>query len=130
MATDPIDDLMTHPTGDSAADPWQKYCTFCSQRYPNFRSFCLVCHKTLIWLSPQRPIQQTLFDVPPPPDPWWSVEWCWAMNDDEKESETSPSGWQTHRTWTRMRDKRRADNAVRRLRRSFPGKRFRVVAVD
>lgn len=114
-----------------------RFCISCDKRYKTLTIHCPRClgDNTYSTDGPAAPVQQTLFTVPPPPRPnAWAIEW--KFKKDVRLTLASigiPAGaysWNRDPAFGRsMTTERQAVNYVRRMRKSYPGKSWRVRAV-
>lgn len=111
-------------------------CARCSTERTDTATYCPACGGILVMLSPAPPSQESLFDIPPAPQPnHWRVEWRWkAETQDILASVIDPAvlpenDWIVHGTWGWPATERIARCEARRLRYRFPGKSVRIVPV-
>lgn len=128
-------------------EPVWRYCRTCKTRYRPDTSVifvlqccCPQCHghqtEQCPGLSEDPPHQPTLFTLPPAPKATaWIVEWRWRKATQEVlanviDPKVLPSNdWLRH-SIRNIATERRALSDAARLRRTFPAKSFRVVAVS
>ncbi len=92
---------------------------------------CGVVYARVHWHTCTPPEQTTLFEVPPAPVPvGWSLQWCWKPEYIELMAGivALEGYWQPHTTQQHNGSRREVINAAARLRRRFPGKKFRCRA--
>lgn len=128
-------------------EPVWRYCRACKTRYRPDTSVifvlqccCPQCHghqtEQCPGLSEDPPHQPTLFTLPPAPKPnAWIVEWRWRKATQETLANVIDPAHLPSNDWNRhsirnIATERRALSDAARLRRTFPAKSFRVVAVS